>query len=532
MITKIKINNYRRFTSFEIDPQPGLNILVGGNDAGKSTLLEAVALATCGRINGRWAQEELNPYWFNAEVVRQFFDDLEAGNKPTLPEISIEVYFDQNDEDTQRLRGMNNTEKRDCPGLKLRVMPDEDCSEEMEKYISSPDVPRIIPTELYKVEWEDFAGKQRTRQPFGVGHAFIDARTIRSSAGIDSRTRQMLKNFVTREEGIQIALQHRRSKFEITNGVLKGVNDRIQEEGDTLGVGLQMDQSASSSWDTAVTPQVGNIPFALIGQGQQVHAKVALAMTKDSHRARFVLIEEPENHLSHTSLMELVGKIETIAKDRQVFISTHSTYVLNRLGLGRLVLLHDGTPASISEDNLSADTVDYYRKQPGYDTLRLVLAKKVVVVEGPSDEMVFNLAYKATRGVEPRSDGVDVLKLGTRGKRALELAQALGRKVAVLRDNDGKDPAHWIKAADEYLKDGVREMFVGAVEHGTTLEPQFAWCNDEGVLRDLFNVPADDDLIEYMTSNKTDVAWQLASTDLQFKYPAYMTRAIEFINGD
>lgn len=532
MITKVKINNYRRFANFELSPRAGMNILVGGNEAGKSTLLEAISLAASGRINGRWAQEEVNPYWFNAQVVQKFFEDRASDIFAPLPEIDIEIYFGQKDTETQRLRGLYNSEGIDCPGLRLRVVPDDECESELEEYFRDNTIPHIIPTELYKVIWEDFSGQPRTRQPIGVGHSTIDSRTIRSTAGIDSRTRQMLRNFVTREESIKIALQHRQAKIGITDGVLQDVNKRIQDDGDTLGVGLQMDQSANSNWDTAVTPQIGNIPFALLGQGKQVHAKVTLAMSKNAQTNRFVLIEEPENHLSHTSLMELVDRIEQTSNGRQTFISTHSSYVLNRLGLERLHLLHNGKPTSITIGELTEDTVSYYQKQSGYDTLRLVLADKVVVVEGPSDEMIFNDAYKSVNGVEPRANGVDVIALGTRGKRALELSLALDRKVAVLRDNDGKEPQHWVQAAQEYLQPGVREMFVGNLENGPTLEPQFVNSNDESKLRRVLGVAEGDDLVAYMIGNKTDAAWRIVCSGERFDYPAYILDAVRFIDAD
>lgn len=53
MITRIVIQGYRLFEEFELEPNPGMNILVGDNDAGKSTLLEAISLALTGRLNGR-----------------------------------------------------------------------------------------------------------------------------------------------------------------------------------------------------------------------------------------------------------------------------------------------------------------------------------------------------------------------------------------------------------------------------------------------------------------------------------------------
>ncbi|MGV8671218.1 AAA family ATPase, partial [Pseudomonas aeruginosa] len=41
MITKIRIRGYRIYKDFLLRPNPGVNILIGDNDAGKSTLTEA-----------------------------------------------------------------------------------------------------------------------------------------------------------------------------------------------------------------------------------------------------------------------------------------------------------------------------------------------------------------------------------------------------------------------------------------------------------------------------------------------------------
>lgn len=75
MIKKIRIRGYRIHRDLTIYPNQKLNLIVGGNEAGKSTLSEAIVLALTGRINGRSAAEELNPYWFNAATP--------TSNRPT-----------------------------------------------------------------------------------------------------------------------------------------------------------------------------------------------------------------------------------------------------------------------------------------------------------------------------------------------------------------------------------------------------------------------------------------------------------------
>src|SRR5262245_46496853 len=94
VIDEVRISGYRRFQEFACRPRRRFNIMVGENEAGKSTLLEAVCLATTGRINGRSATEELNPYWFNQGTVKAFFAARARGERVSPPTISIEVFLE------------------------------------------------------------------------------------------------------------------------------------------------------------------------------------------------------------------------------------------------------------------------------------------------------------------------------------------------------------------------------------------------------------------------------------------------------
>ena len=174
-------------------------------------------------------------------------------------------------------------------------------------------------------------------------------------------------------------------------------------------------------------------------------------MKRHASKVKIVMIEEPENHLSHTSLRILLDRIESLASDeQQLFISTHSTYVLNRLGLDALHLLNRNQASKITA--LSPETVRYFQRLPGYDTLRLALAKKVVLVEGPSDEIIFERVFRDQFGQGPMEAGIDVVSMrGLALARCLELCQAIDKPVAVMRDNDGVEPAelrepvkHWL----------------------------------------------------------------------------------------
>ena len=97
MITKIKIHGYRIYKDLVLKPNQKLNLIAGANESGKSTLMEAIALALTGRVNGRTAAEELNPYWFNTDFVEHFIKERAAGNRVSWPEIRIELFLEDLD---------------------------------------------------------------------------------------------------------------------------------------------------------------------------------------------------------------------------------------------------------------------------------------------------------------------------------------------------------------------------------------------------------------------------------------------------
>ena len=70
IVKKIIIENFKCFKGkFMLDLNEGINILVGDNESGKSTILEAINLALTGLFNGRYFRNELTQYFFNYEIV-------------------------------------------------------------------------------------------------------------------------------------------------------------------------------------------------------------------------------------------------------------------------------------------------------------------------------------------------------------------------------------------------------------------------------------------------------------------------------
>ena len=533
MITKVRIRGYRIFREFEFAPNPKRNLIIGGNESGKSTLLEAIALALTGRVNGRRASEELNPYWFNTSLVQEFVTKRRAGDAVAFPEIHVELFFEDRD-DLQQLCGAVNSEvpTMACPGITMNIVPNPDYADVLENWAQNPLA--ILPVEYYVDDWRDFGDRKITCRPRQLVTAVIDSRTVRSTSGIDYHLREILGDHLEPDERAAISLAYRGVKASMSEQALGRVNQRLATQHASLHdrpISLAMDQSQRTSWEGAVTPHVDEVPFAMSGQGQQAAVKISLAMSRQSDRANFVMVEEPENHLSHTSLASLLSRMASLAgEQQQIFVTTHSSFVLNRLGLDSLLLV--GPDGALRIPDLDPDTVSYFRKLPGYDTLRMALADKVVLVEGPSDEIIFERVFKDIYGKRPMACGIDVLSMrGLSLARCLQLCAALDRQVAALRDNDGTEPAELRGSLDPWLLSGRRGLFVGEVAHGRTLEPQLIHFNGEARLRKALQLTPQADLLTWMTREKTEAALRIAESSVALVPPEYMRSAAEFIHG-
>lgn len=538
MIKNVIVKNYRVLKDFEFSPKDGINIIVGDNNAGKSTLLEAIMIALSGKRNGQWVQDALNPYWFNKDSVQDFFKKRQAGEKAEPPEISIEVEFDNPNSEYSKSKGVNNQKGKDACGVSLRIYPEPSLKAKLEEYVKREEL-KSIPTEYYTVDWKQFSGLPVVRSSDQLSFSYINSQRNPRYTNADYYTQHVIKDLVDTEMTRGLIQKNRTMRMKIQEGVIGEINseldaslsDRLEKK-----VELQIDQSSESGWSRLLVLGVDGVPLEFDGQGDQVLIKMELAL-QHKQGAKIILLEEPENHFSHTTLLTFLNKLESNNDGKQIFVTTHSAFVQNRLGLDRLWLLHHGRTSRIGE--LDEETVKFFKKISGIDTLRFVLARKSVIVEGPSDEMVFNWAYQNKYECSPAKDGIDVITFGISGKRILELAKSMNKKCAVLRDNDGKQPDYWISQAGDLVDDKERKMFIGEDVNFPTLEPQIIQANKEQL--SAFAVAVgyphsvkgeninECELREWMAHNKTEWALHLVSNDNnRFKAPSYMYDAMEF----
>jgi predicted ATP-dependent endonuclease of OLD family len=532
MINKLYVENFKALDKLELGFNDDLNIIVGDNETGKSTLLEAISMALTGQLSGRYISSELSPYLFNQKVVDSFVEKIKDGQKIKPPHILIELYLKETSE-TAKLKGTNNTKRENTAGITLKIEFDDDYKDEYEKYISDPSIISTIPSEYYTVNWYSFAFGNITKRSIPINTTLIDTTTIRLQNRTDYYIQEIINDSLTSKEKIQLALSYRHLKQSFAEDEsLKRINSELKDSKGKISdkdLAISIDISQRTSWETSLTSYLDDIPFQHIGKGDQNILKTLLALDRKADDTNIILIEEPENHLSYSTMNKLIGMISEKCDDKQLFITTHSTFVSNKLGLDRVILLGNDLK-TLSLKDLSSDTQKYFKKLPGYDTLRLLIAKKAILVEGPSDELFVQKAYKQIHDRLPIHDGIDVITVrGLSFKRFLEIARITNSDVIVITDNDGDYEKNIKQKYVDYLNVPNIKICYDKDNNAKTLELQIAKYNELETMNQILgsDKKSQDNLIEYMLNNKTECALKIFDSLIDIIIPDYIRNAIE-----
>lgn len=531
-IKKIKIKNFKIFKDwFTLDLKEGINIIVGNNSEGKSTILEAIALALTGNYRGKLLRNNLTQDIFNKDCVNEYLCNKDS--EP--PEVRIELYFTDEQNVANFIGDDNSDEAVNIPGLSLTVRMNDELESEYNKY--NKDNIKSIPIEYYDVYWQSFARTTLVRKLIPLYTSIIETSNISSIRTIDPQVSRMIKDYLSDDNKLNIRKEFRElvdncNKNITMNSIPEDVRRLHEKE-----IALQIGFSGNTNWEDIIFPTVDNIPFNFEGQGDQCIIKTMLSLLERPKKdSEVLLIEEPENHLSHTSLHQLLAYIEQRISEKQVIIATHSSFVANKLGLSNLILLSN--KQTITFNDLNETTVNFFKKVAGYDTLRAVLSKKAILVEGDSDELIIQKAFmKKFNGSLPIHHGIDVISVGTSFLRFLEIADKINLKITVVTDNDGDIQSLNEKYKDYFNNCNIKICFDKEVYgyHGTlknynnnTLEPCLYRANSLEKLNKVLNknfLDADE-LLDYMRKNKTETALSIFESKIDIDYPNYILEAI------
>lgn len=473
LVESLRLINFKKFKDQTFDFNEDINIIVGDNNAGKSTILEAMEIVLNFQHRGRPFATEFSPDLFNCEAVEKF---LASSKTPAdLPVLVIEAYM----KSVPDYRGTNNSLLKDTQGVQVKASFDLDFTDTYLDYLAAGTPLTSIPVEFYKIEWMDFAWgpiKPMTKQFRAL---YIDPTRIHPTFGKNQYISSVLNTALKKDEEYRLGLNYRETLqlFNKTDEV-KTVNKDLDSDNKITHKKLTIAANTMpvGALQNGLQLEVDKIPFHMIGKGEQSKVQIKLALHNKSKDIDLVMMEEPENHLSHVELSRLVQDVEDQRNGKQLFLTTHSSYVLNKLSINKICLLQNSYKRL---HKLDKDVVKMLKRLPGYDTLRVALSRKVVLVEGPSDELILKKIYQDKNGGNlPEQDGIDIIVVRGVGFRTfIEIGKEIGTAVNVLRDNDGSYANNIVAAQKEYAAYPNIKLISSMKDDEFSLEPAMIASN-------------------------------------------------------
>ena len=193
-VKTLYIDGLKRFEHFKIEFNEHLSILVGENEAGKSTILEAIRIV----LNQLYwnADKSVLQDLFNLENVRAFQNNP---NVATLPRIIIEVDLEL--DNTPRFidfygeNHVNGNRSEEKYGIRFECKFDEDFSEELADSINDGK----IPYEYYSLTWQTYANLPYKVAKSPIKNLFIDTSETSKSSAFNYFNRALFSNLYSND---------------------------------------------------------------------------------------------------------------------------------------------------------------------------------------------------------------------------------------------------------------------------------------------------------------------------------------------
>lgn len=516
IINRIILKNFKRFNSFETPLNRKLNIFIGDNESGKSSILEALDIVLSG---SRSKVETIGiSNLLNKDCVQNFFD---AGKQyEQLPKIIIEVYLDECG--NSDLNGDNNSLGINSDGLCLICEPNIQFSKDIKTVLGQDG--ENFPYEFYSISFKTFADRSYSGFNKYFNHVLLDNSQINNEYATRSYVKKLFHGNADVANRSVFENHYRGLKQHFQSNILGGLNEGLPYQ-------FALKSNSKSNLETDITITEDDIEIENRGKGRQCFIKTDFALDKSKIEMDTVLLEEPENHLSHNYTLQLIDKIKETG-DKQVIIATHSNMIAARLGLKECIMLNSSGTSSIRLNDIEESSSRFFMKAPDNNVLQFVMSPKVILVEGDAEFILMESFFKRIIGDDPHQLNVHIISVGGKTfKRYLDLARNLNIKIVVITDNDSSYEKNVNHNYREYVSD---KWLISADQNDERYTFEASIYQDNTAICDAIFGPGRTKLsvLEYMLQNKAECAFKLLEEKAdELIIPEYIQKAIAWISA-
>lgn len=520
-IKLLHIEGFKKFIKIDVPFNEHMNILVGENEAGKSTILDAIKIV----LNQQYknADKSVLKELFNTQMIEHFMSNSTV---KTLPYIYIELQMqlDPKSKNSEYFYGENNSKKKALFGIVFECRFDEELGNGLEKDIDAGK----IPYEYYSLRWTTFSGLPyyQVKRPFNFLAIDTSNSDASNSFNYYNRTLFFSRYDESTRMGVKNEFRERLNSVFAVIG-LDDIDDRRK-----FGI-----NDKKVVLETILSVYENSIALENRGSGMEHLIKTQIALDKRKSKLDVILMEEPENHLCFTNMKKMLQEIADRQSDSQILVATHSNMIASRLNLNNVLWITEDSVISLGD--VDKNVAAFFVKADDNSFLQLLLSKKVILVEGATEFLLLPKIYSQLMQRTIEDDGINIISCnGISYKHYLEIAKMTGKKVAVITDNDQKRER--IDQSVQFnSQNDTQHIFMGDDVDDWTWEACFYKLN-QAVFDTMVTVQSGADyhvhgknygqVLGKILNNKVDTAYQMLVSDTVFEIPQYVKDAITWLN--
>lgn len=521
-IEEMHIEGLKKFEKFHVSFNQHMNIIVGENESGKSTVLEAIKIV----LNQMYknADKSILKELFNIDMVEKFKANPDV---KTLPYILIEIklHLDPKDKNAEYFYGENNSTKSEAFGIRFECRFDEELGAGLTAEIQNGK----IPYEYYILRWIAFSGLPYVTVKRPLESIVIDTSENDAISSFNYFNRSLFNSRYTEEE----KLTAKNSFRDNLNEAFKALELDDIDANRSFGINYK-----KVVFESILSVYEDNISLENKGSGMESLIKTKIALDKKKSKLDVILLEEPENHLCHVNLQKMLCEITKREADSQIIVTTHNNLIASRLNLKNVIWITDAEAISLNE--VDDNVANFFVKADGNAFLQMLLSKRIIFVEGATEYILLPYIYEKITGHTLEDDEISVISCnGISFRHYLKIAKGTHKKIAVITDND-KNQKRIDKMQTLNEENQQYNIFMDSDVNNWTWEVCLYNLNQElldGFVKVKENasylvhgVDYGNKVLGKMLNHKVEIAYELLEKQVDFEIPQYVKEAIEWLN--
>ncbi len=573
-IKRVNIKNFRNFKTYNIELKP-FSIIIGENDIGKSNFLDALCLPLSNNDFQR-RNKSLMLSDINRNAIEEFIEyieknrdqidsDIKNENDLTevfklIPKVEVSICFVEAKNSYERALLKDwideDDDKKIGYGVKYIFQPKKNIEVVeflLDVCVNNGDLTNLIfPVNLYDFNIISNNNQKRImyKKLSNFGISLINAERDTFSENEHQKSNKLVSELLERNLDNADRTKIHNAYIEFFSSIEDAKSFKKAFEHLEEAEYLNISDYVEAIKLTPNFPNLRNI-FSNIsvgyggeflhqrGLGTRNFVLMMLLFSyyySNTETYNLICVEEPEAHLcvnNFNLILDYIKKsIDSKNTMTQVILTSHNPKIINKLKLNNVVVLTNEKPISFAD--VDERLVKYLSKRPNFDILKLLFSSKVILVEGPTEEMFINALLSIN---ENYLSNIEVIAVGHKGYRTyLDIWLKLNkgnnaRKIGVIRDYDNQPKA---KADHDVYDANNRNILVRTTKDYTFEDDLVIIKKNCEQIAKLFSIDKSKDIVsEYLKENKAvnmfDLSVAIAERKLKIDPPDHIKDVLKWI---